>query len=151
MQLSFTRECKNTHISFTANQWSSQSPWKKSLDSLKFVIWIWFPDQSRGLKRSPIWSFTSFQASSDQTMARPSQSASRPCPQAHGSDLSTLLGEKVELLPSCFVRKTKKVSLPSRQTEGGFPDSPVAKIPCSQCRGARVQSLVRELDPTCCN
>ena len=27
--------------------------------------------------------------------------------------------------------------------------SPVAKILCSQCRGPRVQSLVRELDPTC--
>ena len=34
---------------------------------------------------------------------------------------------------------------------GDFPGGPVAKTPCSQCRGARVQSPVRELDPTCHN
>ena len=32
-----------------------------------------------------------------------------------------------------------------------FPGGPVAKTLCSQCRGAWVQSLVRELNPTCCN
>ena len=31
-----------------------------------------------------------------------------------------------------------------------FPNGPVVKTPCFQCRGAWVQSLVRELDPTCC-
>ena len=33
---------------------------------------------------------------------------------------------------------------------GNFPDGPVAKTLHSQCRGP-VGSLVRELDPTCCN
>ena len=28
------------------------------------------------------------------------------------------------------------------------PGGPMAKTPCSQCRRPRVQSLVRELDPT---
>ena len=32
-----------------------------------------------------------------------------------------------------------------------FPGGPVAKTLCSQSRGPQVQSLVRELDPTCCN
>ena len=32
-----------------------------------------------------------------------------------------------------------------------FPSSPEAKTPCSQCRGAWVQSLVRELDLVCHN
>ena len=32
-----------------------------------------------------------------------------------------------------------------------FPGSPVAKTPCSQCRGAWVSSLLRELDPACRN
>ena len=32
----------------------------------------------------------------------------------------------------------------------GLPWWPMAKTQCSQCRG-RVQSLVRELDPTCCH
>ena len=32
-----------------------------------------------------------------------------------------------------------------------FPSSPEAKTPCSQCRGAWVQSLVRELDLICHN
>ena len=30
-----------------------------------------------------------------------------------------------------------------------FPGGPVARTPRSQCRGPGVQSLVRELDPTC--
>ena len=30
-----------------------------------------------------------------------------------------------------------------------FPGGAVVKTPCSQCRGAQVQSLVRELNPTC--
>ena len=34
---------------------------------------------------------------------------------------------------------------------GDFPDGPVAKTPFSQRRGALVQSLVREVDPTCCS
>ena len=34
---------------------------------------------------------------------------------------------------------------------GDFPGGPVAKAPSSQCKGARVQSLVWEIDPTCCN
>jgi len=34
---------------------------------------------------------------------------------------------------------------------GVFPGGPVAKIPLSQCRGPRDHSLVRELDPLCCN
>ena len=29
-----------------------------------------------------------------------------------------------------------------------LPGGPVAETPCSQCRGPRVRSLVRELDPT---
>ena len=33
----------------------------------------------------------------------------------------------------------------------GFPGGLVAKTPCYHCRGAQVQSLVRELDPTCHN
>ena len=32
-----------------------------------------------------------------------------------------------------------------------FPGGPVAETLCSQSRGPRVQSLVRELDLTCCN
>ena len=32
-----------------------------------------------------------------------------------------------------------------------FPSAPVAKTPCSQFRGSRVQSLLRELDPIRCN
>ena len=32
-----------------------------------------------------------------------------------------------------------------------FLGSPEAKTPCSQCRGASVQSLVRKLDPSCRN
>ena len=32
-----------------------------------------------------------------------------------------------------------------------FPGGPVAQTPCSQCRGPEVQSLDREVDPTCCN
>ena len=32
-----------------------------------------------------------------------------------------------------------------------FPGDPVANTPYSQCREPGVQSLVRELDPTCCN
>ena len=32
-----------------------------------------------------------------------------------------------------------------------FPGESVAQTLCSQCRGAWVQSLVRELDPTCYN
>ena len=32
-----------------------------------------------------------------------------------------------------------------------FPGGPVAKTLCYQCRGVWVRSLVRELDPTCCN
>ena len=32
-----------------------------------------------------------------------------------------------------------------------FPGGPVAETPCSPCRGPQVQSLVRELDLTCCN
>ena len=32
-----------------------------------------------------------------------------------------------------------------------FPGGPVAKAPCSQCREPGVRSLVREVDPTCCN
>ena len=32
-----------------------------------------------------------------------------------------------------------------------FPGGPVAKTQSSQCRGAWVQSLVRKLDPMCCN
>ena len=32
-----------------------------------------------------------------------------------------------------------------------FPGGPVAMTPSSQCRGARVQSLVREIDPICRN
>ena len=32
-----------------------------------------------------------------------------------------------------------------------FPGGPVAKTPRSQMQGAQVQSLVRELDPSCCN
>ena len=31
----------------------------------------------------------------------------------------------------------------------GFPGSPVAETLHSQCKGAEVQSLVRELDPMC--
>ena len=34
---------------------------------------------------------------------------------------------------------------------GDFPGGPVARAPCSQGRGAWVQSLVREPDPTCGN
>ena len=34
---------------------------------------------------------------------------------------------------------------------GDFPQGPVAKTLHSQCRGPRVQSVVRELDPTCHN
>ena len=34
---------------------------------------------------------------------------------------------------------------------GDFPGVPVAKTPGSQIQGAWVQSLVRELDPTCYN
>ena len=32
-----------------------------------------------------------------------------------------------------------------------FPGGPVAKTPCSQCRGPGVPSLVGKLDPTCYN
>ena len=32
-----------------------------------------------------------------------------------------------------------------------FPGGPEAKTPHSQCRGAWVQSLVKELDPSCPN
>ena len=32
-----------------------------------------------------------------------------------------------------------------------FPGGPVGKTQCSQCRVPGVQSLVRELDPTCCS
>ena len=32
-----------------------------------------------------------------------------------------------------------------------FPGDPVTKTPCFQCMGPGVRSLVRELDPTCCN
>ena len=32
-----------------------------------------------------------------------------------------------------------------------FPDGPVAKTLCSQSRDPWVLSLVREIDPTCCN
>jgi len=35
------------------------------------------------------------------------------------------------------------------KTQGDFPGGPAAKTPRSQCRGTWVQSLVRELDPTC--
>ena len=38
-----------------------------------------------------------------------------------------------------------------RELFGDFPGGPVAKTPCSQCRGPGVQSLVKELDPMCCN
>ena len=34
---------------------------------------------------------------------------------------------------------------------GGFPGGPVTKTPCFQCMGPGIRSLVRELDPTCCN
>ena len=34
---------------------------------------------------------------------------------------------------------------------GDFPGGPMAKTPHPQCRGAQVQSLVMEVDPTCCN
>ena len=34
---------------------------------------------------------------------------------------------------------------------GDFPGSPVAKPPLLPMQGAQVRSLVRELDPTCCN
>ena len=37
-----------------------------------------------------------------------------------------------------------------RQTRD-FPGGPVSKAPCSQCRGPGVRSLVRDVDPTCCN
>ena len=30
-----------------------------------------------------------------------------------------------------------------------FPGGPLAKTPCSRCRGPQVPSLVRELDPAC--
>ena len=36
-------------------------------------------------------------------------------------------------------------------TTGDIPGGPVAENPCSQCSGAQVQSLVKELDPICCN
>ena len=39
----------------------------------------------------------------------------------------------------------------SKDISGDFPGGLVAETPCSQCRGAWVHSLVRELDPTCCN
>ena len=32
-----------------------------------------------------------------------------------------------------------------------FPGGPVAKAPCSQCKGGPAQILVGELDPMCCN
>ena len=42
-----------------------------------------------------------------------------------------------------------------KNTHGDFPDGPVTKTPHSQCWGpgfgAWVWSLVRELEPTCCN
>ena len=37
------------------------------------------------------------------------------------------------------------------KTEACFPGGPVTKTPCSKCKGAQVQSLVRELDPACSN
>ena len=40
------------------------------------------------------------------------------------------------------------LSVPIRILLGGFPGGPVARTLCSQCRGARVSSLVRKLDPT---
>ena len=39
----------------------------------------------------------------------------------------------------------------SKDIYGDFPSGLVAETPSSQCRGARVHSLVRELDLTCCN
>ena len=44
-------------------------------------------------------------------------------------------------LTSCF-----KISLIR-----AFPGGPVAKTPCSQCRGLGVLTLVRILEPVCCN
>ena len=38
-----------------------------------------------------------------------------------------------------------------KKTNRDFPGGPVVKTPHSQCRGARVRSLVRELDPACRN
>ena len=37
------------------------------------------------------------------------------------------------------------------EVDRDFPGGPVAKTPCSQSRGLGVPSLVKELDPTCCN
>ena len=39
----------------------------------------------------------------------------------------------------------------ARPQEGAFPGGPLAKMPSFQCGEARVQSLVRGLDPTCLN
>ena len=42
-------------------------------------------------------------------------------------------------------------SLKKKITYLELPGGPVAKTPCSQCRGAWVLSLVGELYPTCLN
>ena len=47
----------------------------------------------------------------------------------------------------CSTAKKLKIIIKNRD----FPGGPVAKAPCSQRRGPRVRSLIREVDPTCCN
>ena len=54
-----------------------------------------------------------------------------------------------------YLKETENVKMSRGGGENAlywdFPGGPVAKTLCSQSRGPPVQSLLRELDPTCCN
>ena len=51
-------------------------------------------------------------------------------------------GKQIEVLVLVFIRK---------EPGGVFPGGPMAKTPCSPVQGAKVRSLIRELDLTCHN
>ena len=49
------------------------------------------------------------------------------------------------------VRTLNRIFIDKEAHCGDFPGDPVAKTLRSQTQGARVQTLVKEPDPTCCN
>ena len=52
---------------------------------------------------------------------------------------------------ACTQRRFKTIPKCQNLSSGDFSGGPVAKPLISQCRWPQVQSLVRELDPTCHN
>ena len=57
----------------------------------------------------------------------------------------------VDLGSGSPTQRPRSLSLIQNLKARDFPRGPVAQTPHSQYRGAQRQSLVRELDPTCCN